>query len=174
MKITISGLPGSGTTTTGRLLSEKLGIPFYSAGEIFRKMAREKNMTIEQFSEYARKNEEVDRLIDSTQREIAGKIREGVIEGRLSGWMVRDATLRVWLYADEKTRYERISMREGRKFEEVARVTRIREKSERERYRKFYGIDIDDMSIYHLILNSERFSPHEMVRIIACSIDKNE
>ncbi len=174
MKITISGLPGSGTTTTGKLLSEKLGIPFYSAGEIFRKMAREKNMTIEQFSEYARRNEDVDRMIDSTQREMAGKIKDGVIEGRLSGWMVEDATLKVWLYAGEKTRYRRISMREGRSFEEIARITRLREKSERERYRKYYGIDIDDMSVYHLILNSEKFTPEDMVRIIICSIDEHE
>ena len=174
MKITISGLPGSGTTTTGKLLADKLGVPFYSAGDIFRKMAREKNMTLEQFSAYAQKHEEIDMLIDSTQRELAKKIKEGVLEGRLSGWMVEDADLKVWLYAGERTRYERISKREGKSFEEISRVTRVREKSERERYRKFYGIDINDMSIYHLVLNSEKYSPEDMVEIIICALKRHE
>ncbi len=39
MIITIGGLAGSGTTTAAKILSEKLHIPFLSAGEIFRQMA---------------------------------------------------------------------------------------------------------------------------------------
>ena len=39
MIITIGGLAGTGTTTLAEKLSEKLDIPYISAGFIFREMA---------------------------------------------------------------------------------------------------------------------------------------
>jgi adenylate kinase len=41
MKIVIIGIQGSGKSTQGNLLSEKLGIPYLSTGHIFRNMAKE-------------------------------------------------------------------------------------------------------------------------------------
>jgi adenylate kinase len=42
MKIILIGIQGSGKSTQGNLLSEKLKIPYLSAGHIFRGMAKEK------------------------------------------------------------------------------------------------------------------------------------
>ena len=41
MKIVLIGIQGSGKSTQGNLLSEKLGIPYLSTGHIFREMAKE-------------------------------------------------------------------------------------------------------------------------------------
>ena len=49
MLITISGLPGSGKTTVARLLSRQLGIPHVYAGDMYRKAAEERGMTLEEF-----------------------------------------------------------------------------------------------------------------------------
>ena len=42
MKIILIGIQGSGKSTQGNLLSEKLSIPYLSSGHIFREMAKEK------------------------------------------------------------------------------------------------------------------------------------
>lgn len=42
MKLILVGIQGSGKSTQGNLLSQKLGIPYLSSGHIFREMAKEK------------------------------------------------------------------------------------------------------------------------------------
>ncbi|AEA46971.1 (d)CMP kinase [Archaeoglobus veneficus] len=165
MKITISGPPGSGTSTVAKIVASRLGFKLISAGEIFRQLARERGCTLEEFSKIADENEEIDIYIDRTQKEIAEKEDNIVVEGRLSGWMVEDA-LKVLIYADEETRFARIAKREKKSIEQVRHETRKREEYERRRYRKYYGIDIDDWSIYHLVINSACFSAETIAELI--------
>ena len=170
MKITISGPPGSGTTTVAKLLAEKLGFKLISAGEIFRKLAAERGMTLEEFSKYAESNPDIDFYIDKLQKEMAEKEDNVVVEGRLSGWMVKDA-FKVWIYASPEIRYRRIANREGKDIARVKNETKRREELEKRRYKKFYSIDLDDVSIYHLAINSEHFKPEEIVEIILKALE---
>lgn len=170
MRITISGPPGSGTTTVAKLLAEKLGFKLISAGEIFRKLAAEKGMTLEEFSRYAESNPDIDFYIDKLQKEMAEKEDNVVVEGRLSGWMVKNA-FKVWIYASPEVRYRRIAQREGKDVARVKNETKRREELEKRRYKKFYSIDLDDVSIYHLAINSEHFKPEEIVEIILKALE---
>ena len=43
MKIILIGIQGSGKSTQGNLLSQKLGVPYISSGQIFREMAKEES-----------------------------------------------------------------------------------------------------------------------------------
>lgn len=43
MKIVLVGIQGSGKSTQGNLLSEKIGVPYLSTGHIFRKLAKERS-----------------------------------------------------------------------------------------------------------------------------------
>jgi len=99
MRITVSGLPGSGTTTLARNLAEVHGYRMISAGEVFRQMARERGVDLSDFGRMAEKDPAIDREIDFRQREIAEREDDIVAEGRLSGWFVRNADLRIWLQA---------------------------------------------------------------------------
>ena len=171
IKITISGPPGSGTTTIAKRISERLEIPLISAGNLFRKLARERGMTVEEFGRYAESNPEIDLLIDKTQKEEAASLKACVVEGRLSGWMVDNATLRVLIFAEDKTRFERIAKRERKPIEVAKRETLARENIERERYKKYYGIEIDNWSIYDLIINSTSFLADEVVEVILKALE---
>ncbi len=171
MKITISGLPGTGTTTVAKIIAKKLNLKLISAGEIFRELAIKKGMTLEEFSKYAEENPEIDLLIDRTQKELAEKEKDAVIEGRLSGWFIKDADLRVLLFADPEIRYQRIAKRENKDISTVRRETKLREEIEKRRYQKFYNIDIDDWSIYDIIINSGKFSAEKIADIIIKAVE---
>lgn len=170
MKITVSGLPGTGKTTVGKILAKKLNLKFISAGEIFRKLSEQRGLSLEEFSKIAEKDPEIDRLIDFTLKELAEKEENAVFDGRLSGWFI-NADLKVYLFADDETRYERIAKREKRDLMKVKEETKLREELERRRYLKFYGIDVDDVRVYDLVINSGKFTAEEIVEIIIKALE---
>ncbi len=169
MIITIGGLAGSGTTTASKLLSEKLGIPYVSAGDIFRQMAAESGKDILDFSEFAENNIEIDQEIDRRQAEMAREAKNRhenlIVEGRLSAHFV-DADLKIWMIAPFDIRSERISQRESKTVEQVNEEVRIREDSEARRYLEIHQIDINNLEIYDLILNTNSFQAESIVDII--------
>lgn len=165
--ITISGLPGSGTSTTTCLLSEKTGMKIVSTGEIFRKMAKENQLSLEEFGKVAEKNEEIDKGLDSRIIDEAEKGR--ILEGRLTGHMLHRSgrkAFKVWLKADRDTRIKRISDRENEPVEDVRDKVIHREHSERKRYKKYYDITLHNTSIYDMVLDTKKYSPEEIVEKI--------
>ena len=171
MRITVSGLPGSGTTSLARYLKEHQKLTMVSAGEVFRQMAAEKGMDLAAFGELARSDPSIDKMIDERQREIACHTDDIILEGRLSGWMVPEADLKIWLMAPIATRVYRIHARDSMESEESACIaTEEREKCEDLRYRMYYQIDINDLSPYHLILNSARWEVLQLGEIVGMAI----
>jgi cytidylate kinase len=171
MRITISGLPGSGTTTVAKLLSKELSTELISAGEMFRQIANEKNLKLEQFSKLAENNDDFDRQIDEKQREEAMERENVIVEGRLSGFFVPDAGLKIWLKAPLEIRARRIAAREGITCEEALSAMKNRERSEHKRYEKYYGIHLNDLSIYDMVIDSSRWSERDIVEMIKVAVE---
>jgi cytidylate kinase len=155
MIITISGAPGTGTTTLARRLSSELSIRWVNSGELFRKIASEKDVTVKDLCRMAERGPEIDYLVDDAQRSLA-KEGPGVFEGRLSGHLI-DADLKVMLKTDLKVRAERIATRESKLVEDALEESRAREESEARRYEKYYNIDVSDLSIYDLVIDTGKF-----------------
>jgi len=178
MRITVSGLPGSGTTSLSRYLAERHGFDMISAGEVFRQLAREHNMELAAFGRLAEEDPSYDKMIDARQKEIAQTQNNIIVEGRLSGWMVPQADLKIWLYAPIGCRIKRIATRDEVTDEKTAEaLTLEREACEAGRYLSYYDIDINDLSIYHLVLDSERWNIEGLGAIVDTAISqlkKNE
>jgi len=171
MRITVSGLPGSGTTSLSRYLSDHYGFLMISAGDVFRQLAKEHNMDLAEFGRLAQENPAFDTMIDARQKEIAEQQDNIIVEGRLSGWMVKDADLRIWLCAPIGCRIQRIVFRDQVADEKTAEhITLEREKCEAARYHSYYNIDISDLSIYQIILNSEHWGVEGLGSIIDTAI----
>ena len=171
MRVTISGLPGSGTTTVAKLLSEELSVELISAGELFRQIAKEKKLPLEHFNKLAETNDDFDRQIDERQAEEAMKRENVIVEGRLSGFFVPDADLKIWLKAPVEVRARRIAGREKIAYEEALSAMKSRERSENNRYEQYYGINLDDFSIYDLVIDSSKWGGRGIVEMIKVAVE---
>jgi len=172
--VTISGLPGTGKTTVAKLLHKRLGLRYVYAGEIFRSLARQHGMTLEQFGTLCEEHPEVDRELDDYQVTL---LKQGdlLLEGRISGWLaVRNhvPAVKVLLTAEPKTRVSRIVKRESGDLSERRREIEERERCEAARYRKFYGIDVNDTSIYDVVVDTSKLTPEQIVDRICAHIPK--
>jgi len=168
MIITISGAPGTGTSTLARSLAAELGLRWINSGDLFRKIASERNLSVKDMNRLAEKGPEIDYLIDDAQKTLA-KDGSGIFEGRLSGHLL-SADLKVLLKTDLRTRAERISKRESKLLEDAMQETRIREESEARRYKMYYNIDINDFSDYDLVVDTGRFNEAGTLAVVLAAV----
>ena len=70
MIITLSGQVGAGKSSVGVELAKKLNYKYLVTGEIFKKMAKEKNLGITEFLKYADVNQDIiDKEVDDKQKQ---------------------------------------------------------------------------------------------------------
>jgi cytidylate kinase len=164
--ITVSGPHGTGKSTYAKALAKALGLRYVCAGDLFRELAKERKMTLQDFSRLAAEDESIDVIIDERTKDEA---RKGgvVIDAQLGAWMVKDlATARVLLVAPDSVRFKRIAERDRTTISDAEKETVLRESIQKERYRKYYGIDVDDLSIYDLRIDTSVHSIEETKSII--------
>jgi cytidylate kinase len=169
--VTIGGLHGTGKSSVADKVAKHFKLRRVSAGAIFRAIARERGYSLEEFSRIAEGNEEIDRELDARQKEEA-KTGNVVLDGQLSAWMAGEhADFRILLTASQDVRIARIAGRDGVSVEEATQETVGRERSEMERYKEYYGIDISELSKYDLIVNTEKFSLQGVVKVIVAALN---
>jgi len=162
--IAISGKSGCGNTTVSKLVAALLGKEFINY--TFRKLAEEKGKTLAEILALAEKDDSWDRLLDARQVELAHQ-KDCVIGSRLAMWLLPDASLRVYLKASPEARVGRIHAREGGDRSEIARFTALRDVQDHKRYLETYGIDTDDLSGAHLVIDTERWDAEQIAKLIA-------
>lgn len=176
MILTISGLHGTGKSVVGKKIALALGIKYYSTGEAFRDLAKEKNMTLEDFTKYVEKHIEIDKELDKKIIEIAKK-DDIIIDSQLSGYLLKDiADFKILLKCSLEIRVKRMAERDKTTYDEKLKETEFREKSESERFILLYNIKINDLEkakeIFDLILDTEKLSVEEAVNKILEEIKK--
>jgi cytidylate kinase len=172
--VTVSGPPGCGATTLCDRLAEAMDCPYVSGGEVFRELAADRGMNLNQLTAKADESDEIDRALDRRLRSIAEKWgaanKPFILESRLAGWLAGNrADLRIWLDAPEDVRQERISDRE----ETVAEM-RVREVSEAGRYQTYYDIDVENREFYDLHLNTGRWSKEGVFEVVRAAIEADD
>jgi cytidylate kinase len=167
--LTISGPSGSGKTTVANGLSQRLGFAHISAGEVFRELARERALSLEQLSKLAEKDPEIDQMVDTRQAELAQSHENVIVDGRLSGWVLK-GDVAVWLKAPLEVRAERIARREDKDRAIALRETRTRDSSEAARYLAFYNIDTVNLDIYDLIIDTRHWDQFAVIDIITQAV----
>ncbi len=170
LTIAVSGKHGAGKSTVAEALAEKFKLRYISAGEIFRQLAKERGMSLSDFSLLAENDPSIDHEIDDRTRLEATK-GDVVIDAYIAGWIAQDyADVKIYLRAPLEIRVQRIAQRDKRSYDEIFEETKVREESQQRRFQEFYGIDVTDMRLFDIILNTGTWSAESVIEICIAAI----
>ncbi len=179
MIITISGKPGSGKSTVGRLLAKKLGYRFFSAGDLRGRIAMERGLTIDQLNEIGKTEKWTDEECDKLLEKMGKTENDLVFDSRLA-WHFVPNSFKIFLDVDLKEAAKRIfsSIRsdEARhnSVDEMLDAITKRMNSDDERYKKWYGLSYLDLTHYDLVIDTTQLTPDKTVTKIMQELKKRQ
>lgn len=181
--IVISGQPGCGSTRTGKLLSDKLRLEFFSVGTYYKKLAEEKTKTKVEWksptivsTDYLSTKEgsgkKLHNDIDAMQIEKAEK-GNIIIESKLGIHMLPKADFKVWLKASKEVRAKRCAERDGIGIDVAKKEIERKDSTERSKFKDIYGFDSFSLEKQaDLVIDTSDKTLEEVVKIIISSLKK--
>jgi CMP/dCMP kinase len=173
MIISLAGRQGSGKTTVGKMLAEKLWFERFSTGDFMREMAIEKGMTLMKLNTFSETDGgKVDAILDERQKKLGQEKDNFIIDARLA-WHFIPQSFKVYLTVDDFVGASRIvwdsanplrhSTDVHASIEEAINTTRARRESESKRYMSLYQVDNHDLSHYDLVIDTTDIPPQKVV-----------
>ena len=173
--VTISREYGSGGRFVGKLVSEKLGIPFYDK-EIINLASKKSGLNVDYIesidqtkgcSSYINNNDDL--LYVAEEKVIKSVSKDScVIVGRCADYILRKNKdlIKVFLYSDPSSKEKRAILYYGLKEKNVLKEIEKIDK-EREKHYKFYtGTDWKNFSNYDIMLNVDKYGVEKTADII--------
>lgn len=169
MNISITGNLGSGKSSICKILKEK-GYDIISAGSIFRELAIEHNMSVEDFNQKVNEDikkgdRSVDDMIDQRTTRIDSERDNVVFDSRLA-WNFAPRSFKVFVMVDIEEAARRVCHDVGRSDSETYESVEMcrdglanRQELEKQRFKELYSIDYFDMGNYNLIVETTNVSP---------------
>ena len=176
MEITISGTPGSGKSTVGKLVSKKLKLKYYDVGNMRRKMAKDMGLTIQEFNKLGEKKSFTDKEVDNKIKKIGKKEKNFIVGGRTAYHFIPDS-IKIFLKTSVEIGARRI-LNEKRRLEKYKTLKETKDgikkrlKSDKKRYKKYYKIDINKKENYDLIITTTNLTINQVVKKIISFVKK--
>jgi len=180
--ISFNGQEGAGKSTIAQMLAEKLDIPRYYMGQIFRDTAEKKGMTLADFMSFLATNPETEKEIDNYMINLPREENSFVIEGRVA-WHLIPQSIKIYLQVDSKIAAQRIFQAMSEKnnrgnedssldtLENIEKSILRRRAKDSERYLALYNIYQDDEKNYDLIVDTTNLSIPEVLEKILTYIN---
>lgn len=140
MKVTIFGFAGTGKSSVAEAITKDLVWDFMSSGNLFREIAGERGVTLNEFESMAVTDESIDKEVDLRARHYGETHDNFVFEARLAWYFIPDS-VKIKLACDDDERFRRIASRDKISIEEAREQTVHREKSYVPRFKEIYGIE---------------------------------
>ena len=172
--ISLAGELSSGKGTVSKILMNDLNYGVYRNGDYFRKLAKEKGMSVTEFNKYVKQHSEIDIQIENSAKEYAENHENFIIDARL-GWYAVPESFKVYLKVDIDEAAKRAFENQDEEKKQTEHFDTIEEqkadmqkrfKLENERYYEVYGVRKDDMSNYDLVIDTTKLTPQETADII--------
>lgn len=184
MIITLNGSEGSGKTTIAKKISEELGYKRYTTGEIFRAMAKKRNLTVVEYVKLGEIDPKIDKEVDDYVVELSKKEDNFILDSRLA-WYFIPNSLKIYLEVDAYEGAKRVfnelqkdSSRNELKnipksIDEVLLKIRERQKTDDLRYMQYYKVNIRDKKNYDFVVDTTNLSREEVFEKTISFIKKN-
>jgi len=171
LTIVISGPPGAGSSKTALTLAKKLGLKYFSTGDLFKSYSKEKkNRALNVWNKLGR-SRKFHQDLDEYQKQkvIKGNI---VICSKLAIFILKDlADFKVWIESPLKVRAKRVAKREDISMIRAMDQIKKREEIERREWKRIYDFDyFDSKKLADLIIDTSDKSVKEVVEVILKSI----
>lgn len=168
--IAIAGDIGGGKSTVGKLLAAQLGVELISTGAIQRRIAASEGKTSLELNKSAEGDPTVDRLIDDFLVSLNGRVDAPVVESRMAWHFVKSA-MKVYLFCLAEKAAARIwtEQRPDEVYSSVADAldkTIQRRASEVSRFKKSYGVTIENIRNYDIVVDTTYITPAEVTTIV--------
>jgi predicted cytidylate kinase len=177
-RITISGHPGSGTSTLVDSICKVKGWSSLNGGQIFREEAKNRGMTLAEFGDLCANDFSVDKSLDEILKSnMQNPEGPDVMESRLSGWWAHLLNLdcfRIWLDVNEEVRAQRVVNREGITLEEALLNNRKRSEIDLARYQEMYGLNPEESTPYTHVVDASNLDSAGVLGAVLEILEGNE
>jgi len=161
-KITISGYAGTGKSTVGKILAEKLGYRFLSVGNFTREFAeREFGMNINEFQAKCKEKPDLDDLINFKFRDLCNREENIVADFRL-GFHFVENSLNILFVLSEEEAFKRLAKADRKMERTDFESIKIRNENMRQRFIEKFGADFANENNYHLVIDTGKKTPNEI------------
>ena len=160
IKICISGLSSSGKTTLGDILAAKWKI----------------NHINHSYKHYSKTNEELLEILKQSNKKFVKAFDKKIIDAAKKGdcivttwlgpWLIKNATLRIWLDGGIKERARRYALKSNVKLKDAEEFLKSKDLLTINEFKNVYNIDIMDHSFFDIIINTEKISTSNILNII--------
>jgi cytidylate kinase len=188
--ITVSGLPGAGSSTLAQSLSEKLGWELFSGGDFMRQEALKRGLFQENgglHHDATHYDDEFDRSVDFRMRKTLQNKQGNILEAWISGFMAQGVpnTLKVLVICSEPAiRVDRVVNRDTVDIKEAKKHVFEREAKNLEKWRRLYAQEWAEWvvgagnsrpdkpiyfwypQLYDLVLDTYSLSPEQTVNSV--------
>lgn len=176
VNVTVSGHPGSGTSTLVRGLMDRFGWTSLNGGDVFREEAKRRGMSLGDFGELCKNELDVDRSLDELLRQrMQGADAANIVESRLAGWWayrLELPCLRIWLDVSDEERARRVSEREGLAFEDALEANRARAAVDGERFMLLYDLVPEDPEPYTHVLDATTLNATQILDHVVALLEE--
>ena len=174
--ITLSGIPGSGKSSTGRLLAKKLGFTLFTSGEFIRQIGQKRELTPDEVTEAVELDPTFTAEIDVRIQNIAVNNDAFIMDSRIAYHWIPDS-FKVYLTIDPTIAVERIAAQiakntgqaqgAGGSLEDIRSKLAAHSEREKAKYLSLYKLDYTNTAQYDLVIDSGVHEYDDRVQMIA-------
>ena len=173
--ITIAGKPGSGKSSTSKKLAAAFGFRHYSSGDLFRSLAKERGINVNEINKLAETEKDIDHQVDMWLQQLGADEDRFVVDSRMA-WHWMPYSFRVYLELDVNVAATRILTnidpirREAEHIPDdpILYATLLSERldSESKRYMNLYQQNPYEPSHYDIVVDTHQHNLDEVVTIV--------